>query len=307
MFSEPTSEKRKEANLVYCFFANGPSTRSGDKWQEGSTLIDFRLVSDRYQEADDGPDLNEFYDPRLVAIYDTVNPIAEYETFYLDLASKLSASSVIDMGCGTGLLTCELAKRGHRLIGVEPSKAMLEVARRRACGERVEWIEGDARGLGELQADLAIMTGHVAQFFLDDEDWHSALIAIRKALRPGGHIAFESRNPLVQPWADQEIEDHVDWPSHTARRRVDDPEAGRIEWWTEILEAKNGRVRTAIHYLFTHSGEELVSTNELRFRTRAELGRSLSDAGFSVESVFGDWDGRSADPASRELIFVAST
>ena len=160
-------------------------------------------MDDQYQEVDDWPDLNEFYDPRLVAVYDTVNPIAEYETFYLDLASKLSASSVIDIGCGTGLLTCELAKRGHRLIGVEPSKAMLEVARRRACGERVEWIEGDALGLGELQADLAIMTGHVAQFFLDDGGWHSALIAIRKALRPGGRIAFESRNPLVQPWADK--------------------------------------------------------------------------------------------------------
>ena len=125
-------------------------------------------MDDRNQEADDRPNLAEFYDLRLVAVYDTVNPIAEYEAFYLDLASKLSASSVIDVGCGTGLLTCELAKRGHRLIGVEPSKAMLEVARRRACGERVEWIEGDALGLGELQADLAIMTGHVAQFFLDD-------------------------------------------------------------------------------------------------------------------------------------------
>jgi hypothetical protein len=30
------------------------------------------------------------------------------------------------------------------------------------------------------------------------------------------------------------------------------------------------------------------------------------DAGFSVESVFGDWDGRPADAASRELIFVAA-
>ena len=264
-------------------------------------------MDDRNQEADNGPNLAEFYDPRLVAVYDTVNPIAEYEMFYLDLASKLSASSVIDVGCGTGLLTCELAKRGHRLIGVEPSKAMLEVARRRACGERVEWIEGDALGLGELQADLAIMTGHVAQFFLDDGGWHSALIAIRKALRPGGRIAFESRNPLVQPWADQEIEDHVDWPSRTSRRRVDDPVAGRIEWWTEILEVEDDRVRTAIHYLFTRSGEELVSTNELMFRTRAQLGRSLSDAGFSVENVFGDWDGRPADPASPELIFVAAS
>ena len=145
-------------------------------------MIDFRLMNDRIQEANDVPDLNEFYDPRLVAIYDSVNPIAEYEKFYLDLASKLSASSVIDIGCGTGLLTCALAKRGHRLIGVEPSKAMLEVARRRACNEQVEWIEGDALGLGERRADLAIMTGHVAQFFLDDEGWHSAP-SVRRCFR----------------------------------------------------------------------------------------------------------------------------
>ena len=269
-------------------------------------MIDFGLMNDQVQEADDAQNLAEFYDPRLVAVYDSVNPIDEYEAFYLDLASKLSASSVIDIGCGTGLLTCELARRGHRLIGVEPSKAMLEVARRRACGERVEWIEGDALGLGELQADLAIMTGHVAQFFLDDEGWHSALIAIRKALCLRGHIAFESRNPLVQPWADKKIEDHVDWPSRTSRWRIDDPIAGEVEWWTEILKVEDDRVRTAIHYLFARTGEELVSTNELRFRTRAELIRSLSDAGFSVESVFGDWDSRSANPASRELIFVAA-
>jgi SAM-dependent methyltransferase len=268
-------------------------------------LIDFRVMNDQYQEADDEPNLNEFYDPRLVAIYDKVNPIAEYQTFYLDLAAKLSASSISDIGCGTGLLTCELAKRGHRLIGVEPSKAMLEVARRRACGKRVEWIEGDALRLGALRADLVIMTGHVAQFFLDDEDWHSALIAIREALCPGGHIAFESRNPLVQPWADEKVEDHIDWPSRTSRRRVDDPVAGRVEWWTQLLEVEDDRVRQEIHYLFAHSGEELVSTNELRFRTRAELSRTLSDAGFSVESVFGDSDGRLADAASRELIFVA--
>src|SRR5687768_12217300 len=165
-------------------------------------------MNDHIQEAGDGPDLNEFYDPRLVAVYDTVNPIAEYEAFYLDLASKLSASSVIDIGCGTGMLTCELARRGHRLIGVEPSKAMLEVARRRACGEQVKWIEGDALHAGELRADLAIMTGHVAQFFLDDEGWHSTLVAIRSALRRGGRIAFESRNPLVQPWADEKVKDH---------------------------------------------------------------------------------------------------
>jgi len=120
-------------------------------------------MNDQREGVDDAPILSEFSDLRLVAVYDTVNPIAEYETFYLDLAAKLSASSIIDIRCGTGLLACELAKCSHRLIGVEPSNAMLALARRRHCGEQVEWIEGDALRLGEVGADLAIMTGHVAQ------------------------------------------------------------------------------------------------------------------------------------------------
>jgi SAM-dependent methyltransferase len=98
-------------------------------------LIDFKLMDDKYQEVDDGPDLNEFYDPRLVAIYDTVNPVAEYERFYLDLAAKLSASSIIDIGCGTGLLTCELAKRGHRLIGLPPPGAQPHLQSQRSPEE----------------------------------------------------------------------------------------------------------------------------------------------------------------------------
>ena len=255
---------------------------------------------------DTDPTYSEFSDPRLVAIYDTVNPIAEYEKFYLGLAARLSATSIIDVGCGTGLLTFELAKRGLDVIGVEPAPAMLDVARRRPYGKEVRWIEGDASKLGDVQADLAIMTGHVAQFFLDDDSWHATLAAVHGALKPGGHLAFESRNPLVQPWADGGITDHVDWPSRASRRKVDDPAAGPIEWWTQILRVKVNWVRYEIHYLFTKSGEELVSAGELIFRTQEELSQSLANAGFLIESVFGDWDGRLASAGSRELIFVAA-
>ena len=76
---------------------------------------------------------------------------------------------------------------------------MLALARRRACGEEVEWIEGGALSLGEVGVDLAIMTGHVAQIIRDDEVWSATLAAIRKALGPGGRMAFESRNPLARP------------------------------------------------------------------------------------------------------------
>jgi hypothetical protein len=52
-------------------------------------------------------------------------------------------------------------------------------------------------------------------------------------------------------------------------------------------------------------GEELISPFALRFRSEEVLRRSLASAGFSVESVFGDWDRRPSGPGERELIVVA--
>src|SRR5579884_2343393 len=141
------------------------------------------MRDDTTNPADSEPTYTEFSDPRLVAIYDAVYPIGEYAPFYLALAAKLAASTIVDVGCGTGLLTYELAKRGHTMIGVEPAPAMLDLARRRLHGMDVRWIAGYANKLGDEHADLAIRTGHVAQFFLDDERWHEALTSIHRALR----------------------------------------------------------------------------------------------------------------------------
>ncbi len=64
-------------------------------------------------------------------------------------------------------------------------------------------------------------------------------------------------------------------------------------------------VRTQINYHFTSTGEDLISTNELRFRSQDELAQSLRDAGFSIERVCGDWDRSPVGAQSPELIFVA--
>ena len=107
---------------------------------------------------------------------------------------------ILDLGCGTGLLTRELATTGRHVVGVDPSPAMLAVARRHPDARGVQWVEGDARALGTPSADLLIMTGNVAQVFLDDDEWRATLAAIHAALRPGGYLAFESRNPDDRAW-----------------------------------------------------------------------------------------------------------
>ncbi len=240
----------------------------------------------------------EFSDPRLAGVYDALGPDRRDTDFYLGLAAELAASSVADIGCGTGLLACELAGRGHTVTGVDPAAAMLAVARRRPGANRVRWIEGGADRLGTQIADLAVMSGHVAQVIADDEDWRATLAATREALRPGGRVAFESRNPDARAWAD--------WTRRDSARTADDPTGGRFEWWYELTEvlAAGALVRSEVHYRF-RSGEELVSQNELRFRTRPELAENLAGAGFEVERLYGDWDRRPAGPGTPELIFVA--
>jgi SAM-dependent methyltransferase len=183
------------------------------------------------------------------------------------------------------------------VTGVEPSEPMLEVARRRPGGERVRWIRGDATQLSGSLADLALMTGHVAQIFLDDESWYATLAATHRALRPGGRVAFDSRNPATRPWAE--------WTPEASRRQIDDAAGDRVDVWHELLDVRGDRVRFATHYRFASPAEELQSTGELRFRSQAELTHSLTEAGFAVEHLFGDWERGGVHDLSAELIVVA--
>ena len=242
----------------------------------------------------------EFSDPRLVAVYDTINTHdpAEQPRYYGELARVIGAATIIDLGCGTGLLTTAYAHQGHRMIGVEPSKAMLARARRREDAHLVRWIDGGADAIGTPAADLAIMTSHVAQFFVDDDEWAGALTALHRGLRPGGVLAFESRNPEARAWET--------WtPAH--RTTVVDTVAGPVEWWCDVHDVADGVVTYSIHYRFEATGDELRSDARLRFRTGAELTASLARAGFTVDRIHGDWAHGPVAPTAPELIVVATT
>lgn len=239
-----------------------------------------------------------YVDPRLVELYDHDNPRGADTDFYLRLAAILDARRILDLGCGTGLLTRELAAvAGRSVTGVDPSPAMLGVARRQPDAERVQWVEGDASALGTPAADLVVMTGNVAQVFLDDAEWSATLHAIHAALRPSGHLAFESRNPNARAWEQ--------WTRNATYERIDSP-FGPMECWLELVHVGDGRVRFEGHNVFTNTGEVVVASSELRFRSQAEITDSLANAGFTVEHVYGDWDGGPMTSASRVMIFVAS-
>lgn len=237
-----------------------------------------------------------YVDPRLVALYDIETTRGADTDFYIGLAADLGARTIIDLGCGTGRLTCELASEGRRVIGVDPAPAMLAVARRQPGAEQVRWVEGDVSALGTPAADLVIMTGNVAQVFLDDNEWAATLRAIHAALRPGGYLAFESRNPDDRAWER--------WNRAATYAQFDSPN-GPMETWLELIGVEDGLVRIAGHNVFAATGEVVIAGSDLRFRSQAELADSLTATGFMVEHLYGDWHRGPLVTTSRVMVFVA--
>jgi SAM-dependent methyltransferase len=142
----------------------------------------------------------QFAEPMLAALYDELCPWAQRPEldFYLNLV--MSASSVLDVGCGTGELLRLARQAGHsgRLCGLDPAAAMLDVARARVD---VEWIHDDLRSRRwDQEFELVVMTGHAFQVLVDDEELRTALSAIGSALTDDGRFVFETRNPPARAW-----------------------------------------------------------------------------------------------------------
>ena len=238
-----------------------------------------------------------YTEPELVALYDLQNPRGEDYDFYLELASARGAHKVLDLGCGTGQLVLEFASRGFDVTGVDPAEAMLNYAKKQNGASAVKWLQGDATAAPDNEFDFTVMTGNVAQVFLTDSQWQQTLSEISRALRAGGCIAFESRNPPAQAWQD--------WVPSKTRRRYQSPH-GPVESWLELLAVENDIVKFAQHCRLLASGRDYIVKSELRFRSQHEIIHSLQQAGFSVQHIYGDWQSRPLDDESRLMVFVAA-
>ncbi|PRX43460.1 methyltransferase family protein [Prauserella shujinwangii] len=235
-----------------------------------------------------------YTDPELAALYDALNPWGPGDDFYLGLV--LSATAVLDLGCGTGALLRAARERGHpgRLCGVDPAPAMLDVARARAD---VEWVLGDARSLGAVgEFDLVVMTGHAFQVLTGDDEIRASLAAVRAALTEHGRFAFETRNPAVRPWER--------WhPGHATGVTTAAGIPVRVEH--EVRSVDGDLVTFTETFSAPGWPRPRVSRSTLRFPGAAAVSGFLAGAGLAVEQRFGDWARRPFSPASPEIVTVA--
>lgn len=230
------------------------------------------------------------------AAYDDLNPADDDYRFYASLAHELDAARVLDLGCGTGVLARLLAGRGHTVVAVDPDPDMLRVARGKPGAERVDWRLGYSEDADTASVDLAVMTGHVAQIFVDDDDWSTVLAELHRAIAPGGVLAFETRNPGARGWEA--------WTRDATLRTVQTDE-GRVEFWHETVEVELPCVTYDTSTRNLDTGEEHRTRNRLAFRDRELLRASVAGAGYEITTELGGWAGEPLSAASPEIIVVA--
>lgn len=214
-----------------------------------------------------------FAHPRLAPLYDAFESDRTDLTAYVEIADEFGAARVLDVGCGTGSLAILLEETGRTVVGTDPAEASLAVARSKDSSARIVWVRCDATILPTIAADLAVMTGNVAQVFSTDEEWTRVLLSVRAALRPGTHFAFETRKPERRAWER--------WPGTTSIEILGE---GSVERREELTDVTPPLISFRSTYRFA-DGEELTSESTLRFRTREEIETSLVEAGFEIVEV----------------------
>jgi 2-polyprenyl-3-methyl-5-hydroxy-6-metoxy-1,4-benzoquinol methylase len=201
---------------------------------------------------------------------------------------------LLDVPCGHGRHSIELARRGYRVTGIDLSQEFLAAARKAAIDLQVEvdLRSGDMRSLRlEPEAfDGAFCFGN-SFCYLDHVNAGVFLESLAAAIKPGGRLAIETATiaETILPALLQK----------------------RWYWTGDILVLSECKYvaaasRMDIDYTFIRgSSTETRPTSSYVF-TAAELGRMLQRAGFEVTALYGSVAGEPFQLGSRELVMVAT-
>lgn len=196
--------------------------------------------------------------------------------------------TVLDVPCGNGRLSIELAQRGARMTGFDISAGFLEEARGRDPGS--EWVQGDMRHLPwASRFDAAYCWGNSFGYF-DHANCCRFLEALAKALQPGARFILESGAvaesilPVLQPERTLRVGD-IDFHSGNTYDAADS--------------------RMDITYTFRRGDCEEVKSIHQWVHSAGEIRRMLLEAGMEPLAAFGDVDGTAYALRSPHFIGLA--
>ena len=216
------------------------------------------------------------------------------EVDFLESALGLrEGSRVLDLACGHGRHSVELAQRGCAVTGVDLSEPSLQLATARAAeaGVDVRFERCDMRRIGyEEEYDAVINMFTAFGYFAEEADDRLVLERVASALVPGGAFLIEVGNP-VSVFARFEA------------RGWHELSDGTIMLEERVYDAARGRFETC--WTFTSGGDRRVHRFSHRAYTAPELTTMTTAAGLEVEALWGGLDESGLEMSSRRIVMLA--
>ena len=187
---------------------------------------------------------------------------------------------VVDLGCGSGLWARELLEAGYRVLGIDISEAMVEIARQKAPG--AEFRVGSLFEADIPPCDAVTAVSEVLNYLFDPENEERGpdrvFRRVHEALRPGGVFVFDVLGPgQVSGGRTKSFSEGPDWA--VLNEKTEDPERGTLT--RRIVSFR----KVGDHY--RRDGEE----HRVRLYDPEEVADRLGRVGFGVTTMhaYGDY------------------
>lgn len=218
---------------------------------------------------------------------------AEHEVEQILLLANSEGDCVLDLACGPGRHSIELARRGYRVTGVDRSPFLISKAKERArtTGVEIEWIQMDMRSFERLDTyDIAINMFSAFGYFEDRSDDIQVLKRLFNSLVSGGVLVLDTvgKEWLARNFEETSSSRAEDGTLMITRRKI-------IEDWTRIksewIQVKDDQVTSFESKINVYSGQELKNL--------------MGEVGFEEVALFGDLEGNEYGIDLKRLIAVA--
>jgi SAM-dependent methyltransferase len=259
------------------------------------------------------PDADEHY----AEAYDASVPDWPGEIdFYREMADEANSAggAVLEVACGTGRVAIRLAQSGARVVGIDLSPQMLEVARQNSLDvSNVRWIEADIRSFELAERfSLALIPGHAFQNLNAPQDQAACLGCVKRHLRPGGvlvvhpdHMNAEKMKWLGGLSGDQRgiLETAEQFPQPGAGNQVRASRAWFYEPATQTAVVPDGLRRDGPRW--TDPESYCGRTHSTPLCVLLRDGAPGNSSRVRVEAVYGDFFRHELEDDSPSMIWVA--
>ena len=232
--------------------------------------------------------------------YDAMNDRLVADThFYLD-ELKNTNGEILELACGTGRITCALARAGKSITGLDLSESMLEEANKKSTqlNLRIDWNQGNMTNFNlKKKFDVVFVGYNSVHHILTNQDFKSFLSCVKAHLKPNGRFLFDIFNPslafLIRPKVRKEMDDYIE------------PSSGDKVIVTEINEYDPATQINHVTYYYSKEGQPDFHSHPLNMRCYfpQEMDALLHYNGFNIVRKYGGFDKSPFTGASMKQIF----